>query len=101
MNSASNQPISDTVNLQEENPRIFIGSALAEKTENEAGASPPFYITLTVHEQILPSPTPKEQDEPAEKASSSNPRTQRINQLLRQVYEMEILEREIKKTMLY
>ena len=53
INSASNQPISDTVNLQEENPRIFIGSALAEKTENEAGASPPFYITLTVHEQML------------------------------------------------
>ena len=33
MNSTSNQPISDTVNLQEENPRIFIGSSLAEKTE--------------------------------------------------------------------
>ena len=45
----------------------------------------------------LPSPTPKEQDEPAEKASSSKPKTQRINQLLRKVYEMEILEREIKK----
>ena len=53
LNSTSNQPISDTVNLQEENPRIFIGSALAEKTENEAGASPPFYITLTVHEQMI------------------------------------------------
>ena len=45
----------------------------------------------------LPSPTPKEQEEPTEKASSNNPKTQRINQLLRQVYEMEILEREIKK----
>ena len=44
----------------------------------------------------LPSPTPKEQEEPTEKDSSSNPKTQRINQLLRQVYEMEILEREIK-----
>ena len=53
MNSASNQSISDTVNLQEENPRIFIGSTLAEKTENEAGASPPFYITLIVHEQMI------------------------------------------------
>ena len=53
MNSASNQSISDMVNLQEENPRIFIGSALAEKIENEAGASPPFYITLTVHEQMI------------------------------------------------
>ena len=45
----------------------------------------------------LPSPKPKEQDEPAKKASSGKPKTQRINQLLRQVYEMEILEREIKK----
>ena len=42
--------------------------------------------------QELPSPTPKEQDESTEKASSSKPKTQRINQLLRQVYEMEILE---------
>ena len=45
----------------------------------------------------LPSLAPKEKDEPAEKASSSKPKTQRINQLLRQVYEMETLEREIKK----
>ena len=45
----------------------------------------------------LPSPTPQEQEEPAEKASSGKPKTQKINQLLRQVYEMEILEREIKK----
>ena len=50
---ANNQPISDTVNLQEENPKIFIGSSLAEKTENEASASPPFYITMTVHEQMI------------------------------------------------
>ena len=45
----------------------------------------------------LPSPTPKEQDEPVEKESSSKPKNQRISQLLRQVYEMDILEREIKK----
>ena len=51
---------------------------------------------MVVNEE-LPSPTPKEQEEPAEKASSSKTTTQRINQLLRQVYEMEILEREIKK----
>ena len=44
------QPLSDTVNLQEESPKIFIGLALAEKTKNEASASPPFYITLTIHE---------------------------------------------------
>ena len=53
MNSASNQSISDTVNLQEEKPRIFIGLALAEKTKTEVGASCPLYITLTVHEQMI------------------------------------------------
>ena len=31
-------------------------------------------------------------------ASSSKPRSQKINQLLRQVYELEVLEREIKRT---
>ena len=45
----------------------------------------------------LPSPIAKEQEEPTEKASSNKPKTQKINQLLRQVYEMEILERQIKK----
>ena len=45
----------------------------------------------------LPSATPKEQEEPTEKDSSSKPKTQKINQLLRKIYEMEILEREIKK----
>ena len=51
--SANNQPLSDTVNLQEENPKIFIGSDLAKKTENEASASPRFYITLTIYEQMI------------------------------------------------
>ena len=50
---ANSQPLSNIVNLQEESPKIFIGLALAEKTENEAGASPPFYITLTIHEQMI------------------------------------------------
>ena len=45
----------------------------------------------------IPSPTPKEQEEPTEKASSSKPKSQKINQLLRQIYEMEILERELKR----
>ena len=31
-------------------------------------------------------------------APSSKPRSQKINQLLRQVYELEVLEREIKRT---
>ena len=47
---AVNQVPSDTVNLQEENPKIFIGSALAEKIENDASSSPPFCITLTFHD---------------------------------------------------
>ena len=51
--SANSQLPSDTVNLQEENPKIFIGSSLAEKNENEAGSSPPFYITLTIYEQMI------------------------------------------------
>ena len=33
-----------------------------------------------------------------EEASSSEPRSQRVNQLLRKVYELEVLEREIKRT---
>ena len=40
--SENSQPLSDTMNLQEESPKIFIRSTLAEKTENEAGASPSF-----------------------------------------------------------
>ena len=47
------------------------------KEEREEGAD----LTLQVVADIegLPSPTPKEQDEPAKNASSSNPKTQRIN----------------------
>ena len=48
--SANSQVPTDTVNLQEENPKNFNGSALTEKTKNDASASPPFYITLTIHE---------------------------------------------------
>jgi hypothetical protein len=49
----------------------------------------------------LPSPTPSEAPSPpVAEASSSKPRTTRsrkINKLLQQVYEMEVLERVIKK----
>ena len=51
--SAKSQPLSDTMNLQVENPRIFIGLALAKRNDNEASASPPFYITLTIHEKMI------------------------------------------------
>jgi hypothetical protein len=50
----------------------------------------------------LPSPTPPdEHSQPLVKASSSKPKaskTQKINKLLKQIYEMEVLERVIKKT---
>ena len=53
MGSAVGQIPSDTVNLQEEHPRIFIGSVLADKTESDSNSSPPFYITLTIHDQMI------------------------------------------------
>ena len=31
----------------------MIGSALADKTKNYSNSSPPFYITLTVHDQMV------------------------------------------------
>ena len=63
--------------------------------ESKEGADLAVQVVAEIEE--IPSPTPKEQDEPIEKYSSSKPKTQRINQFLRQVYEMEILEREINK----
>ena len=59
------------------------------KEEREEGAD--LAVQVVAENEELPSPTQKEQDEPAKKASYRNPRTQRINQLQRQVYEMEIL----------
>ena len=59
---------------------------LDSEEEQEEGADLALQVVAEIEE--LPSPTPKEQDEPIEKASSSRPKTQRINQLLRQVYEM-------------
>ena len=56
---------------------------------------------VTAKQENFPSPTPKEKDELVENGSSRNPKTQRINQLLRQVYEMEISEREKRKKMLH
>ena len=47
ISSTTNQIPSDIVNLQEEHPRIFIGSALADKTKTDSSSSPPFYITVS------------------------------------------------------
>ena len=57
--------------------------------EREEGVDLVVQVVAEIEE--LPSATPKEQDEPTKKDSSSKPKTQRINQLLRKVYEMEIL----------
>ena len=47
----------------------------------------------------FPSPTPREgQDEPMAEASSRKPRAQRIKQLLGKIHELEVLDREIKRT---
>ena len=62
------------------------------KEEQEEGANISLQVVAEVEE--LPSPTPKEQYEPTDKASSSKPKTQKINKLLRQVYEMEIKEKQ-------
>ena len=53
MGSTAGQIPSDTVNLQEEHTKIFIGSTLANKIENDSNSSPPFYITLTIHDQMI------------------------------------------------
>ena len=65
------------------------------EVEREEGADITVQVVAEIEE--LPSLTPKEQDEPAEKASSRKPKTQKLNQLLRKLYEMEILERQVKK----
>ena len=64
--------------------------------EREEGADLEKYIV--VENEELPSPTPKDQCKPVEKASSSKPRAQRVNQLVMQVYELKFLEREIKRS---
>ena len=51
--ATANQIPSNTVNLQEDHPRIFIGSTLADKIESDSNSSPPFYITLTIHDQMI------------------------------------------------
>jgi hypothetical protein len=40
---------SDTINLEDENPSITVGPHI----EDISDASPPFYISLNIHEKIL------------------------------------------------
>ena len=48
------------------------------KEEKEEGADLELQVVAEI--EGPPSPTPKEKDEPGEKDSSRNPKTQRINQ---------------------
>ena len=47
------------------------------KEEREEGAD--LAEQVVAENEELPSPTPKDQGEPVEKASSSNPRAQKVN----------------------
>ena len=40
---------SDTINIEDENPTITIGPHIEDRSD----ASPPFYISLKIHEKIL------------------------------------------------
>jgi hypothetical protein len=40
---------SDTINLEDENPSITVGPHIEDRSD----ASPPFYISLNIHEKIL------------------------------------------------
>ena len=44
---------SDEVNLQDENPTIIVGSKTFDQPDDNSEYPPPFYVTLTVHEQLL------------------------------------------------
>ena len=53
---------------------------------------------LTVGQEELTSPTPKEdQDEQRPETSIRKPRSQRVNKLLEVIHELEVLDREIKR----
>ena len=41
------------MNPQEELLAIIIGSSLSDKLENDSNSSPPFYITLTIHDKMI------------------------------------------------
>jgi hypothetical protein len=56
------------------------------------------------HSKLPPSSPPETHRQPEAEASSSRPkkgRTQKINKLLQEIYEMEVLERVIKKANTY
>ena len=53
---------------------------------------------VTTEQEKFPSPTPKKgQDEQLAETSSSKPRSHKVNQLLEQIHELEVLDREMKR----
>ena len=53
MNSTTNYIPSDVINLQAENPTIIFCSKTFDQPDDKSNYPPPFYITLTVHDQML------------------------------------------------
>ena len=44
---------SDVINLHDEHPEIFVGAPPLDQLEKKSDHPPPFYVTLTIHEQML------------------------------------------------
>ena len=66
--------------------------------EEEKGKEVDLTKKVVAEHEDFPSPTPREgQDEPMAETSSSKPRSQRINRLLGQIHELEVLDTEIKR----
>ena len=65
--------------------------------EEEQGEDASLALQIVPFTEALSFPTPQEQEKPAKRASSSKLGSQKINKLLRQVYEMEVFERQLKR----
>ena len=67
-------------------------------SEEEGGQEVELTKQVAAEHEDFPSPTPREgQDEPMVETSSRKPRSQRINQLLGLIHELEVLDRDIKR----
>ena len=44
---------SDEINLQDENPTIIVGSKTFDQPDDNSEYPPPFYVTFSVHDQLL------------------------------------------------
>ena len=78
--------------------KIYLNLPYSDSEEEKEQEVDIIEQVATKHE-AFPSPTPREgQEEPMAETSSSKPKSQRINQLLGKIHELEVLEREIKIT---